>query len=113
LGVPLHKLLGWPGPMTHRQYRAWDEWLLLELNRPGRLEHYVLLVVREVRRFMGMFTKDGAGPLDLDSMRIPFERRAPAPPPTPQAAAERGARSKAVWRGIFAGLKAAGGRKRR
>jgi hypothetical protein len=100
LGVPLHELLGWQGPMTHRQFAAWQEWLLLEANRPGRLEHYLMRVGLEIRRVIGLFTKD-PGPMTLDAFRVPFERAAP---PKPETAAQKGARSKATWRGIFAGL---------
>lgn len=81
--------------MTHRQYLVWDEWLFQEMSRPGRLEHYVLLVVREIRRFAGLFTKGGAGSLDLESMRVPFERRGPAAAGRDHAA--RVARSKSAW----------------
>jgi hypothetical protein len=74
------------------------------LNRPGRLEHYVMLVVREVRRFMGLFTRD-AGSLDLESMRIPFERRGPAAGKSDAAA--KVARSKSAW-GAALGLPVGG-----
>lgn len=34
--------MGWPGPMTHRQYLAWDAWLDWQWDRPGLTEHYLM-----------------------------------------------------------------------
>lgn len=42
--------MGWPGPMTHRQYLCWEVWLDLEWNRPNRTDHYLASVATEVRR---------------------------------------------------------------
>lgn len=38
----LHDLMGWGGPMTHRQYLAWQAWLGMEWNRPSRSDHYLM-----------------------------------------------------------------------
>jgi hypothetical protein len=87
--------MGWDGPTTHRQFLVWEEWLFQEMNRPGRLEHYLMRVALEIRRFLGLFVKD-PGPLTLDAFRVPFERRAAAAP-APAGAAEKMKRSQSIW----------------
>ena len=34
----LHDLMGWDGPMTHRQYLAWQAWQRLDIEQPQRAE---------------------------------------------------------------------------
>lgn len=46
----LHQVLGWDGPMTARQYRAWQRFLLDDYNRPSRSDHYAMQVAAEVFR---------------------------------------------------------------
>jgi hypothetical protein len=46
----VHDLLGWPGPMTHRQYLAWQAWLDEEWERPNRTDQYLMQVALEVVR---------------------------------------------------------------
>lgn len=38
----LHELLGFPAPMTFRQYLAWTAWLDREWNSPSRSDHYAM-----------------------------------------------------------------------
>lgn len=40
----LHELMGWPGPMTQRQYGTWQAWLEMQWNKPSRADHYTLKV---------------------------------------------------------------------
>ena len=65
--------MGWSGPMTHRQYAAWIEWLELEWNQPSRDNYYALRIVAEIKR---LFSKDA---IDLGELKIQFGR-----PLTPQ-----------------------------
>jgi hypothetical protein len=46
----LHELMGWEGPMTHRQYLCWQEWLAQDLDRMDRTSYYLAGVICEVRR---------------------------------------------------------------
>lgn len=46
----VHDVLGWPGPVTHRQYAAWQRFLLEDYNRPSRADHYAMQVAAEVFR---------------------------------------------------------------
>ncbi len=32
--------MGWQGPLTHRQYRAWEEWVSIDMGQPGKSEFY-------------------------------------------------------------------------
>lgn len=34
----LHDLMGWSGPMTHRQFLAWQAWERLDIEEPQRAE---------------------------------------------------------------------------
>lgn len=38
----LHDLLGWPGPMTFRQFLAWNEHLAADMNQPSRADYYAM-----------------------------------------------------------------------
>lgn len=42
LRQPLHRLLGWSGPMTHRQLACWKLWLREEWNQPDRGDWYLM-----------------------------------------------------------------------
>lgn len=42
--------MGWSGPMTHRQYLGWKEWLTNQYNHPSRTDWYLLELMTEVRR---------------------------------------------------------------
>lgn len=92
LGMHLHELLGWPGPMTHRQYLAWLAWLGAQWNLPDRNDHYLMQVALEVVRSRP--TKQPVT-LKLDDMKIPFrqQRHESAPATREQAAAW----AKEVW----------------
>ena len=48
----LHELLGWPGPLTHRQFRAWQAWLELEQSRPSRADFYLMAIRYSIETFM-------------------------------------------------------------
>lgn len=34
----LHDLMGWDGPMTHRQFLAWQAWQRMDIEQPQRAE---------------------------------------------------------------------------
>jgi hypothetical protein len=40
--------MGWPGPLTHRQYLVWQRWLQDEWNRPSRADYHVMRVAQVV-----------------------------------------------------------------
>jgi hypothetical protein len=50
LGKHLHELMGWSGPMTHRQFVLWCHWLDYEYNLPSRTDYYLMQVACENRR---------------------------------------------------------------
>lgn len=63
LGVQLHELLGWPGPMTDRQYHAWVDWLVERGKVKTPLEQMVSVIAKV-------------------AWGIEFEEKIPAPVPT-------------------------------
>lgn len=38
--------MGWPGPMTERQFITWQAWLREEYNNPSRADYYAMEVAR-------------------------------------------------------------------
>lgn len=42
--------MGWPGPVTYRQYKAWMSWLDDQWNSPDRHDFYLMQIAAEVRR---------------------------------------------------------------
>jgi hypothetical protein len=63
--------MGWPGPLTHRQYLAWHEWLLMKANRPSTTEYYLMGIRQEIRQ---VNSKKGHT-VKMEDMIIPFARR--------------------------------------
>lgn len=44
--------MGWPGPLTHRQFMAWSVWLGREWNNPDRHDHYLMRIVWAVEHVL-------------------------------------------------------------
>lgn len=76
----LHELMGWPGPMTHRQFGAWQNWLARQLNEPSRSDHYLMQIAAWLKRGL---VKEPRSVSDSE-FRIRFEV---SRPPTPEEAA--------------------------
>jgi hypothetical protein len=91
----LHRVMGWRGPMTHRQFGAWQAWLRRQWNEPTRTDDYLAQIACEVRR--GWVKKPQS--VRLQHFRLRYEG-APAADGR-HAAAEA---SKQVWLGRFAVL---------
>lgn len=87
----LHDLLGWPGPMTHRQFLAWQAWLDEQWDRPDRTDQYLMQIACEVARANAKHPDR----LRLEHFRLRFGAARPAGRKlTPEEAA---AASKARW----------------
>ena len=69
MGKDLRELLGYAGPLTHRQYLAWQRWLDEQWNEPSRSDYYAMQVAAAV------MLKGHEAPEDfrLSNLRIPFE----------------------------------------
>lgn len=63
-------MLGWRGPITHRQFLGWQEWRdsLQYWNSPDRHDHYLMQVAREVYYVLAS-KRDGS----LNDFRIVFK----------------------------------------
>jgi hypothetical protein len=70
LGRDLRELLGWSGPLTHRQFTVWTAWLRWEWNRPSRADHYAMQIAK-------VSLKDNSP--GFSSYKIPFEAVKPEP----------------------------------
>jgi hypothetical protein len=86
--------MGWRGPMTHRQFLAWQEWLLEDWNRPDKTDHYLMEVACEVRRVLSGNPRN----IRLDHFRLKFGESKPAMTREQAAAASR-----SKWLGIVTG----------
>jgi len=42
LRQPLHRLLRWPGPLTHRQFTVWAEYLTTRFAEPSLTDFYLM-----------------------------------------------------------------------
>lgn len=82
---PIHELLGWRGPMTHRQFKAWQEWEREQWNHPSRDNWYEMQTACEVRRVL-MKDKSATTPQD-------FKMRFVDPKPV-QSSPQEGGRAK-------------------
>jgi len=71
LGMHLHDLMGWPGPMTHRQFEAWQRWLVEQLNRPSRSDFYAMQVAYEARNILRSLGGGGRA-LSMEDFRLQF-----------------------------------------
>jgi hypothetical protein len=98
----LHDLLGWEGPMTHRQCNAWNVWLDERINEVNPLHDYLAQIAAEVRR-SNQFAK--SRDVKTEQFRIKYRktvqsRRVPGTPLTPEEIQKREvqmAMSKAFW----------------
>lgn len=86
--------MGWPGPMTHRQFEAWQAWLAEQWNQPSRTDNYLMQIACEVLRTR---LKE-PGKAEIKHFRLEFKEKKP---PTKQTAAEVAAEAKARWRGMI------------
>jgi len=46
--MSLNDLMGWSGPMTHRQHMAWLAWFKIKDDEPSLTDHYLMQVALEV-----------------------------------------------------------------
>lgn len=42
--------MGWSGPVTHRQYLAWQAWDREEWNKPSRTDYYLMQLTLAIYR---------------------------------------------------------------
>ena len=64
--------MGWPGPMTHRQYLLWRVWSQEQWNRPSRSDHYLMAVARELRALPHLVWGEQPPESTLDDLRVSF-----------------------------------------
>lgn len=80
--------MGWPGPMTDRQFHAWCAWENIDRNRPGKIEAYLMNIAAEVRRSYAANPNE----VNVDDMRVEFTE-----PPPLMTVEEATALSKSKW----------------
>lgn len=89
--------MGWPGPMTHRQFRVWRAWLEMDMDRPGKAEWYIMQATAEgIRPHLKKGAKVGAGDYKMKFTTAGRKKKAPAP-------AQSLNENKAIWLNYFAG----------
>lgn len=71
LGKHLHEVMGWNGPMTHRQFVVWQMWLNEQLNIPTRDNYYQMQIACEQRR---TFSKNPAS-IKMEGFKLTFTQR--------------------------------------
>jgi len=83
-------LLGWPGPVTNRQFEAWQCWRGLQWDRPDRTDQYLMQIACEVVRSR---VKDPAK-VKLSHFKLDFGRSGRERPVTREQATRW---SQAAW----------------
>lgn len=68
--------MGWHGPLTYYQFLIWRAWHDMELNKPGRIEYYLMALRAEVR----------GGGADPNKMKLTLKREEAAKPVTEKEA---------------------------
>ncbi len=92
--------MGWPGPMTERQFRTWNAWLDQQWNKPTLTDHYLMEVGAEVRRG---WVKD-PHKVKIEDMRLTFHdsnQQAKPRKATPQQRILAAQLAKARWQGMM------------
>ena len=69
----VHELMGWTGPLTHRQYLGWQAWLEIEWDRPSRSDWYAMQVAAETRRGSYMQAGISADQVREINMKLVFK----------------------------------------
>lgn len=88
--------MGWEGPMTHRQYQAWHQWLEEDFNNPGKLEAYLMQVAAEVR----MGNSKEPSKVKIDDMKV-IRKRHKVSQPTEEGRKLATTAAKMKWMGAF------------
>ncbi len=63
--------MGWPGPMTHRQYKAWEAWQEAEWNHPSRSDWYLMQVAAEA--FRAALSDEHRRKVEVKDFQLPFK----------------------------------------
>lgn len=64
LGQPVHRLMGWIGPLTQRQLLVWEAWFRIDDNRPSRADFY------QMATRATLYEVNGEKTPPLDRMRV-------------------------------------------
>lgn len=104
----LHEVMGWPGPMTHRQFLVWTAWLKEQWNSPNRTDHYLMLLAQHLALMPARVWGKSGGHLSLSDCALSFMHKKPAKITQEQASKW----AKAKWFGVtgFKRDKSEGGR---
>lgn len=70
----IHEVLGWSGPMTYRQYLAWQAWIDMEWDRPSRSDWYAMQTAAEVQRGYLMNNHLDPSQVREANMKLAFQR---------------------------------------
>lgn len=63
--------MGWDGPLTHRQFFVWQQWLSDQFEKPSRTDFYLMQVAAEVRK---LFNKNPAS-VDINNMKLKWKEQ--------------------------------------
>ena len=89
--------MGWPGPMTHRQFAVWQTWLNQQWNVKDKVTYYLMQIAAEARR--GVVRHPNK--VKVDDLFIPFttQRDARSKPKLTREQAAQQAQKR--WMGFF------------
>lgn len=90
--------MGWSGPLTHRQHVMLSAWVSAEWNRPGRLEHYLMMINTSVQRILSKNPMSVR--IEHSKLEFKFDRSVKA---SKEERAARVKASQAAWRAAAGG----------
>lgn len=96
LGKSLNEVMGLDGPMTHRQFLAWQYWMNLQQNVPDKTDHYLMQIACEVRRVLAKHPRQ----IKIEDFKLTFSNQANK---HPKALTKEGKieASKSMWLGMM------------
>lgn len=86
--MSLNQLMGWDGPLTHRQYNTWQAWRERQWNRPKLTDQYIIQLSTIVSAFAAGIT--GSKHLTFKELILEFGKRAITAPTSTTTAPTNG-----------------------
>lgn len=85
--------MGWDGPVTYRQYCAWQYWLASEWNQPDRSDHYLMQIAFAILRTNAKYPAK----VKMEDQKIEFIIGGQSKPKKPVDPNTLAAQAKAIW----------------
>lgn len=75
LNKNLYEVMGWKGPLTHRQFLMWNHWYHNDFNNPSRTDFYLMQIAQEIVRGRVKHPRS----VKLESFKLEFKTKKKQP----------------------------------